>query len=146
MAQAKIADDAKENLSDAELKAAKSNPPGSTEHSGAAPGVKVSDEPDGPTFSEPKSAERSREKATKDADEVRDLQWESQKLNWTNSKEQPVEVAFADAPEKGEPESLTFAASDGGVTVYASAREMRFSRDEALGLQRAMTKVSRATL
>ena len=137
---ATIDEETADNLSEADLKAAKDNPAGSAEHSGAAPGAK-GDDIDAPTFEEPKSAVDARERAREDTEEVREQQWNVQKQAWTNAREHKVTTIFADAPEDGPPETLVFAAHDGGLTLYASALEMRFSRDNATALQRELAKV-----
>ncbi len=137
---ATIDEETADNLSEAELKAAKANPAGDTEHSGAAPGAKGDDSTPA-VLKEPKSAVDARERAREDTEEVRDQQWDVQKQAWTNARVHKVTTIYADVPDKGDPETLVFAASDDGLTLYASSPEMRFGRDNATALQRELAKV-----
>lgn len=126
-----------------ELKAALDQPAGSTEFSGASAGIKAAAE-DAPALMErPKAQVAAEKQAAKAAEEVRELQEDVQRKNLlSNVPEYPVSVAYANRPEKGDPGSVTFAATGGELVLTTTARELRFGVEEAAGLQRAVAKVA----
>lgn len=138
----KIADDTKDNLSDVELKAARKNPPGDTELSGAAPGAKAGDAPDDGTFKVPKATLAAEKEANKRTEEVREQQMDSYLRNRTNVPASAVETVYANRPEKGDPESITIAQVGSGITFHATSTKMEFDHEGALSLQRAVSKIS----
>ncbi len=97
---------------------------------------------------EPKAAQSARADARAEQDEIREHQAAEVAKQRTNAKRPSVETAFADhdSDSKGEPGTLVFAAVDGGITVYSSAKELHFGRDNALALQRALGKITAANL
>jgi len=146
MATKKLSDGAKENLDAAEVKAVESNPPGSTEHSGAAPGIRVEDDPslapdDPGTRDTPKATLRAQETAEKRAEEVRELQREAHARNFRPVVPDSVETVFTDT---GDEASLTIAQVGNEVLLTTTAKELRFSREGALSLQRAITHLASA--
>lgn len=142
MATRKIDEDAKENLSDAELKAARSNPPGDTELSGAAPGAKAGAADDPGVYDKPQAQVKAEKDAAKRVDEVREIQYDAYLRNFGNVPRDVTETVHASPSGKGDPDSITIAQVGGEVLLVATAREMRFGHEEALGLQRAISKVT----
>jgi hypothetical protein len=144
MAAGKIADEAKDGLSEAEIKAAQSNPPGDTELSGAAPGAKADAAPDAiEAYDKPKAQVAAEKAALKTADAVRDLQVRAQTTNLlTNVPEYPTSVAYANRPEKGDTPSVTFVVTPGVLTITTTANKLEFNREEAAGFQRAVNRVA----
>ena len=149
MTTKKLSDQAKENLDAAEAKAAEDNPAGSTEHSGAAPGIRVEDDPslaaDAPaTFETPKATVKAQEQAHKRLDEVRALQRDAHNRNFRPAVADVVETVFADVGDSKSPGSLTIAQVGSEVILTTTKNELRFTREGALSLQRAITHLASA--
>ena len=127
---------------EAELEAALDEPAGSTQFSGASAGIKAVADTDPPVF-ESKAAADARERAEKEADAVREIQEDTQRRNLlSNVPVHPVATAYERVPEKGDPGSLTFSVLPGELVVTSTGRELRFGREEAAGLQRAVAQVA----
>lgn len=128
---------------EAELKAALDEPAGSTEFSGEAAGIKATAGDAPGTFGPTKAQVRAEKDAQKVADEVREVQEDVQRKNLlSNVPEYPIAVAYANRPEKGDPDSITFSVAGGEMIITTTARELRFSTEEANGFQRAAAKVA----
>jgi hypothetical protein len=128
---------------EAELKAALDEPAGSTQFSGAAAGIKATADDAPEAFDRSKAQIAAEKRATKIADEVRGIQEDAQRTNLlSNVPEYPVSVAYANRPEKGAPDSMTFSVAGGELVVTTTSNELRFGREEAAGLQRAAAKVA----
>jgi hypothetical protein len=130
---------------EAELKAAVDEPAGSTVFSGASAGIKATAE-DQPATYEPTKAQVAAEKAAaKEADEVREIQEDVQTKNLlSNVPEYPIAVAYANRPEKGTPDSMTFSVTGGELVITTTSNTLRFGSEEAASLQRAAAKVAGA--
>lgn len=130
---------------EAELKAALDEPAGSTEFSGASAGIKATPDDTPDTFGPTKAQVAAEKAAAKAADEVRSIQEDVQSRNLlSNVPDYPITVAYANRPENGEPESMTFAVAGGELIVTTTSKELRFGSEEAAGLQRAAAKVAGA--
>ena len=142
MPQAKIDDETKENLTDAELKAARSNPAGDTELSGAAPGAKGGDEVGPGPLKETAATKRAHKAAEDFREEVQDIQWDTQKQNLTNVPGTHVDTAYASRDGDKDPDSLSISSIGGEVLVVASTtKPMRFDRDNVHALTRAFANL-----
>ena len=141
MTAAKITEDTKDNLTDAELKAARKNPPGDTEASGAAPGAKAGDEPDTGTYKTPRATLKAEKDARERVEEVREQQLEAYLRNFGNQPAEVTETVHANRPEKGDPDSITFAQVGNSLVITATAKELVFGREEALSFIRAANKI-----
>lgn len=97
--------------------------------------------PDTVTSIEKPAATVKAEKAAVDrADEVRDIQLDVHSKNVTNVPAEPVATIYANAPEKGDPDSVTFALVGGEVVMTTTAKEMRFGREEWHGFMRKVNQ------
>jgi hypothetical protein len=129
-----------------ELKAALDEPAGSTRFSGASAGIKA--EGDGPdstrVYDTPKAALKAEREAAKEADKIREIQEATQSRQLlSNVPDSPTGTAFANAPEKGDPESITVYQAGSGVVLSTTANVLHFDREEALSLQRVLTAATR---
>jgi hypothetical protein len=130
---------------EAELKAAVDEPAGSTVFSGASAGIKATATDESAVFEPTKAQVAAEKQAMKVADEVRELQEDVQRKNLlSNVPEYPIAVAYANRPEKGTPDSMTFSVTGGELIVTTTSNTMRFGTEEAAGLQRAAAKVAGA--
>lgn len=128
---------------EAELKAAVDEPAGSTVFSGASAGIKATVDDRTDTFDRSKAQIAAEKRAMKTADEVRDIQEETQRKNLlSNVPDYPVSVAYANRTDNGTPDSLTFAVAGGELVITTTSNELHFGREEAAGLQRAAMRVA----
>lgn len=149
----RMSDEEKGRLAGGEAAAKKAGrlPAGDTEHSGAAPGIKARTdesvvEDTVATFEEPAKARTARRRAEKSMDEVREIQHDVQTRNLLeNVPPENVRTVYAtnDTSSKKDPDSLTFAYSSGGMTLYTTSNELTFSnRDDALAVARAASQIA----
>jgi len=141
---------------DHELVDALSEPPGDPLLSGAAPGIKAetddkvakeaAEASEARTFDDPKATKQALKDADEVMDEVREIQWDTRKEGLINVPPVVTETVFASRDPENlskTPDSLTFTQAGGQLVVSASgAGPFRFSREDALALQRAATHVA----
>lgn len=145
----KISDETKERLGPEAAKAAQKQPAGDPNLSGAAPGAKAEAKPElaqdsTQTFDKPKGTLRAERDARKRADEVREIQLDVHRLNVTNVPNEGVQTAYAVAPERGDPDSISFARIGNEVVVTTTGNSLTFGREEWLGLQRKVSAMGAA--
>lgn len=145
----KISDETKERLGPEAAQAAEKSKPGDPNLSGAAPGAKAEAKPElaadqTQTFDKPKATLRAEKNAQKIADEVRDIQLDVHRRNVTNVPNSPVQTAYATAPEKGDPDSVSFARVGNEVVVTTTGNTLTFGREEWLGFQRKVSAIGAA--
>lgn len=145
----KISDETKEELGPEAAKAAEKAPAGDPNLSGAAPGAKVEGKPElaadtTQTFDKPRATLKAEKAAAKRADEVREIQLDVHRLNVTNVPNEGIQTAYAAVPEKGDPDSISFARVGNEVVVTTTGSNMTFGREEWLGFQRKVSAIGAA--